>query len=123
MVSRVVRGQRTGCSQRDVTAARSELGVRTDKAFALDDAILTLRGRAAWAHNFDAGRSIGATFQTLPGASFVVHGAALAPDAALVTASAETRWRNGLSPAATFEGEFSNVTNSCAGRGVLRYAW
>jgi hypothetical protein len=25
--------------------------------------------------------------------------------------------------AATFEGEFSNVTNSCAGKGVVRYAW
>ena len=34
-------------------------------------------------------RGVGATFQTLPGASFVVNGAALAPDAALTTASAE----------------------------------
>jgi hypothetical protein len=33
--------------------------------------------------------SIAATFETLPGASFVVHGAAQAHDAALTTASAE----------------------------------
>ncbi len=108
---------------KDVTATRSELGLRTDKSFAFDEAIVTLRGRTAWAHNFDTDRSIGATFQTLPGASFIVNGAAQAADSALVTASAETRWRNGFSLAATFEGEFSDVTNSYAGKGVARYVW
>ena len=87
------------------------------------DAILTLRGRAAWAHDFDPDRSIGATFQTLPGASFVVNGAAQASDSALITASAEMKWLNGWSAAATFEGEFSNVTRSYAGKGVVRYTW
>ena len=48
---------------------RSELGVRTDKSCAMPDAILTLRGRVAWAHDFNPDRNIGATFQTLPGAS------------------------------------------------------
>jgi uncharacterized protein with beta-barrel porin domain len=85
--------------------------------------MLTLRGRASWAHNFDPDHAIGATFQTLPGASFVVNGAAQASDAALVTASAEAKWLNGWSVAGTFEGEFSNVTNSYAGKGVIRYAW
>ncbi len=41
------------------------------------------------AHDFNPDRGIGATFQTLPGASFVVNGAAQAHDAALVTAAAE----------------------------------
>ena len=50
-------------------------------------------------------------------------GAAQAHDAALVTASAEVKWLNGWSAAATFEGEFSNVTRSYAGKGVVRYAW
>lgn len=110
-------------ASKDVTASRSEFGLRTDKSFAVNDGLLTLRGRAAWAHNFDPDRSIAATFQTLPGASFVVNGAAQAPDAALVTASAEMAWRNNWSAAATFEGEFSNVTRSYAGKGVVRYAW
>ncbi len=43
---------------KSVTASRSELGLRTDKSFALTDAILTLRGRAAWAHDFNPDRSI-----------------------------------------------------------------
>jgi uncharacterized protein with beta-barrel porin domain len=40
----------------------------------VQDAILTLRGRLAWAYDYNTDRSIGANFQTLPGASFVVNG-------------------------------------------------
>jgi len=110
-------------ASKSVTASRSELGLRSDKSFALQDGIFTLRGRAAWAHDFNPDRNIGATFQTLPGASFVVNGAAQAHDAALVTGSAEKKWLNGWSASATFEGEFSNVTTSYAGKGVARYSW
>jgi uncharacterized protein with beta-barrel porin domain len=108
---------------KDVTDARSELGIRTDKSWAMPGAILTLRSRFAWAHDFDPDRSIAATFQTLPGASFTVNGAAQAHDSALTTASVEMKWINGWSAAATFEGEFSNVTSSYAGKGVVRYTW
>ena len=108
---------------KSVTDPRSEVGFRTDKSYAVQDGILTLRSRFAWAHDYDPNRSIGATFQSLPGASFVVNGAAQAPDSALTTASLEMKWRSGWSAAATFEGEFSNVTSSYAGKGVVRYAW
>jgi autotransporter-associated beta strand protein len=110
-------------ASKSATDTRSELGLRSDKSFAVENGIFTLRGRAAWAHDFNTDRSIGATFQTLPGASFVVNGAAHAADAALATASAEMKWLNGVSLAATFEGEFSNVTASYAGKGVARYRW
>ena len=99
---------------KDVTASRSELGVRTDKSFAMPDAILTLRGRAAWAHDFNTDRSITPVFQTLPGAAFVVNGAAQARDAALTTASAEMKWLNGWSAAVTFE------ANSPTSRGPMQ---
>ena len=108
---------------KSVTATRSELGLRADKPFAMQSAILTLRGRFAWAHDFNPDRAVAATFQTLPGASFVVNGARQAIDSALTTASAEMKWMNGWSAAATFEGEFSNVTRSYAGKGVARYSW
>jgi autotransporter-associated beta strand protein len=108
---------------KDVTASRTELGVRTDKSFAMPNGILTLRGRAAWAHDFNTDRNVTALFQTLPGASFVVNGAAQAHDSALVTGAAEMKWLNGFSIAGTFEGQFSNVTNSYAGKGVVRYSW
>lgn len=108
---------------KSVTDTRTELGLRTDKSFAQADGIVTLRGRIAWAHGFNPDRVIGATFQSLPGASFVVNGAAMASDSALVTGSVEKKWLNGWSAAGTFEGEFSNVTRSYAGKGVVRYAW
>jgi uncharacterized protein with beta-barrel porin domain len=107
----------------DATDPRSELGFRTDKSWALSDGLLTFRTRFAWAHDYDPDRSIGATFQSLPGASFVVNGAAQAADSALTTASIEMKWKNGWSAAATFEGEFSNVTSSYAGKGMVRYQW
>jgi outer membrane autotransporter protein len=93
-------------SARSVTDSRSELGVRSDKSFAILNGVLTLRGRFAWAHDFEPNRAIAATFQALPGASFVVNGAAQARDSALTTASAEMKWLNGWSAAGTFEGEF-----------------
>ena len=38
-----------------------------------------------------------------------------------MSAGAEARWINGFSVAATFEGDFSNVTESYAGKGTIRY--
>lgn len=57
------------------------------------------------------------------GASFVVNGAAQASASALTTASVEMKWMNGWLAAATFEGEFFDVTRSYAGKGVVRYVW
>ena len=108
---------------KSVTDSRSELGVRTDRSFAMENGVFTLRGRAAWAYDFNPDRSLAATFQALPGASVVVNGAAQASHSALTTASAEMKWLNGWSTAATFEGEFSDVTRSYAGKGVVRYTW
>ncbi|MBN8977438.1 MAG: autotransporter domain-containing protein [Rhizobiales bacterium] len=108
---------------RDVTATRSELGLRLDRTMVMGETLFTLRGRAAWAHNFDTARNAAATFQALPGSSFLVSGAAMAPDAALVSAGAEIAWRNGFALAVSFEGEFSNNVTGYTGKGTLRYAW
>ncbi|MDI1263438.1 MAG: autotransporter domain-containing protein, partial [bacterium] len=108
---------------RSVSDTRTELGLRTDKSHAQTDGIVTLRGRLAWAHDFNPDRSVAATFQTLPGASFVVNGARQSADSVLTTASVEKKWLNGWSAAGAFEGEFSNVTRSYTGKGVVRYQW
>ncbi|MDB5618723.1 MAG: Outer rane autotransporter barrel [Tardiphaga sp.] len=39
------------------------------------------------------------------------------------TPSCEMKFSSGISLAATFEGEFSDVTRSYAGKGVVRYQW
>ncbi|MDP1866474.1 MAG: autotransporter domain-containing protein [Bradyrhizobium sp.] len=105
------------------TATRTELGLRGDKSIAMRDAVLTLRGRAAWAHDYNPDRAVTAEFQSLPGANFVVNGARGNPDAALVSAGAEMKWLSGFSLMATFEGEFSGNVTSYAGKGVARYTW
>jgi uncharacterized protein with beta-barrel porin domain len=105
------------------TDTRTEIGLRSDKSFAVQDAMLTLRGRAAWAHDYNPDRAVTALFQALPGTSFVVNGARLDADSALLSAGAEMKWLNGFSLAATFEGEFSGNVTDYAGKGVVHYAW
>jgi uncharacterized protein with beta-barrel porin domain len=105
------------------TNVRTELGVRADRSFAVGDGVLTLRGRAAWAHDSNTSRNINPTFQSLLNSSFTINGAEPAPDGALVSAGAEMKWRNGWSLAGRFEGEFSRTTESYAGKGIVRYAW
>ena len=108
---------------KSVTATRTELGLRADRSFATGSGVLTLRGRAAWAHDFNPDRTVGAVFQTLPGSAFVVNGAAQSRDSVLTTAAVQMNWMNGWSAALTFEGAFSGVTQSYAGKGVVRYTW
>ena len=68
---------------------------------------MVLRGRAAWVHDFNPGSRINAAFQTLPGASFTVDGAAAPRDAALTSAVAEMRLTNGVTLIGKFDGEFA----------------
>ncbi|MDH2352647.1 autotransporter domain-containing protein [Bradyrhizobium sp. SSUT112] len=110
-------------ASQSLTDTRSELGLRTDKSYAMQNGVLTLRGRAAWAHGYNPSRAVTALFQTLPGTSFVVNGARVDADSALVSASAEMKWLSGFSIAGTFDGEFSGNVTSYSGKGVFKYAW
>src|SRR5262249_2153663 len=103
---------------------RAELGSRFDKFVPLDQgAVLAVRGRLAWAHDWVTNPALLAVFQTLPGASFVVNGAAPRRDSALVTLAPEITWRNGWSLMGRFEGEFANGAQTYAGTARIRYAW
>lgn len=110
-------------ASQSLTDTRSELGLRTDKSYAMQNGVLTLRGRAAWAHDYNPSRAVTALFQTLPGTSFVVNGARVDADSALISASAEMKWLNGFSIAGTFDGEFSGNVTSYSGKGVFKYSW
>src|SRR5690606_24239879 len=55
-----------GYVARDVTATRSELGLRLDRTTVMGDTLLTLRGRAACADNFHTARNAAASCQALP---------------------------------------------------------
>jgi autotransporter-associated beta strand protein len=105
------------------TQTRSEFGARFDYATPMQDALLTLRGRAAWAHDYDNDRIAYAGFLALPGTAFTVNGATPDANSLLVSAGAELAFLNGFSIAGSFEGEFSGNTESYAGKGAIRYRW
>jgi outer membrane autotransporter protein len=65
-----------GYAGRTATDTRSELGARFDRLLALNpNAVLALRARLAWAHDWVSDPTLTPVFQTLPGASFIVNGA------------------------------------------------
>ncbi len=103
--------------------ARSELGARFDDLTMFNRMPLTLRARAAWAHDWVSNPALGAVFQALPGASFVVNGPALPKDSALASAGAELHITPALSLLAKFDGEFAGGSRTYAGTGALRYSW
>ena len=106
------------------TDTRTELGTWADTRHQFGNgALLTLRGRAAWVHDYNPGSRVNAAFQTLPGTSFVVDGAAAPRDAALTSAVAELRMTNGWTLIGKVDGEFSDRSHTLAGTGTLKYAW
>jgi uncharacterized protein with beta-barrel porin domain len=62
-----------------------------------------------------------ATFQALPGASFMVNGAAAANNSVL--AGAELSVTRALTLAAKFDGQPAHNAQSYSGTGSLRYVW
>ena len=89
----------------------------------VDGMPLLLRARVAWAHDWVSNPSLTATFQTLPGASFIVNGAGVPDDSALMTAGATLQVNKNLSLEAKFDGQFANTSQIYTGTGTVRYAW
>jgi autotransporter-associated beta strand protein len=111
-------------ASRDATDTRSELGARFDRVLAVySNAVLALRGRVAWAHDWVSDPTLTSLFQALPGASFVVNGAVLPQNSALASAGGELRLANGVTLLAKFDGEFASHSSTYAGTGILRYRW
>jgi outer membrane autotransporter protein len=109
---------------RTSTDTKSELGARFDRLLALNpSAVLSLRARLAWAHDWVSDPTLAAVFQALPGASFIVNGATPAKNSALTSAGAELRLANGVTLIGKFDGEFASRSSTYAGTGTVRYTW
>jgi autotransporter-associated beta strand protein len=109
---------------RDATDTRSELGARFDRVLAVySNAVLALRGRLAWAHDWVSDPTLTPLFQALPGASFIVNGALLPQNSALASAGAELRLANGVTLLAKFDGDFASHSSTYGGTGTFRYRW
>jgi outer membrane autotransporter protein len=106
------------------TTIRTELGAWVDRSFAVsEDAVLSLRGRAAWAHDSWSDLNYTTAFLSLPGSSWSVTGAAPANDLLLASGVAEVSFRNGISVAGKFETEQSDRTRTYVGTARIRYTW
>ena len=109
---------------RRATDTRSELGTRWDRVVvAWPDALLTLRGRLAWARDWVSDPTLTPLFQALPGASFIVNGAAPAKNSALASAGGELRLANGVTLLGKVDGEFAGHSSTYAGTATVRYRW
>lgn len=110
--------------ERQAQALRTELGAWFEKAFAVPGTgTLALRSRVAWAHDEMSDPRVTATFQSLPGASFVVAGAAQPADSALLSLGAELRLAGNLTVGVKVDGQFADGARSYAGNVELRKAW
>lgn len=110
---------------RTATTERTELGAWLDQTVALDHAVLVLRARAAWAHDYfdNNPAKLDASFVAISGSPFAVRGANPTKDAALLSAGAWVKLENRLSFGVKFDGEFASRSQTYAGTGVLRYTW
>ncbi len=109
---------------RAASDTRTELGAKLDHVVALQpDLALALRGRLAWAHDWVSDPTLLATFQTLPGAGFLVEGALPVKNAALVSSAVELRFADGVTLGARFDGGLAPRGQSYAGTIGLRYSW
>jgi uncharacterized protein with beta-barrel porin domain len=88
-----------------------------------DNMPLLLRARLAWAHDWVSGAALTPTFQSLPGASFIVNGAAVPQNSALVSAGGQLFLTANWSFEGKFDGEFASSAQTYAGTGTLRYSW
>jgi uncharacterized protein with beta-barrel porin domain len=107
----------------NATDTRTELGARFDDLTMLGAMPLVLRGRLAWAHDWVSNPSLGAVFETLPGASFTVNGATPPKNSALTTAGAELHLTANWTVLAKFDGDFGSGSQTYAGTGTVRYSW
>jgi uncharacterized protein with beta-barrel porin domain len=112
-----------GYASMHASDVRSELGLRFDEPTMLAAMPLILRGRVAWAHDTVGNPALGATFEALPGASFIVNGAPIPKNSALTSAGALLSITPQWSLLAKFDGEFAQGAQSYAGSGTLRYVW
>ena len=106
------------------TVTRTELGARIEHTVALNtETALSLRGRAAWAHDTWSDTDVDAEFQSVPGLGFTVEGAEPAENLLLLSAGAELAFANGISVGLAVDTELAEESQTYTGTGRVRYRW
>ncbi|HKU54446.1 MAG TPA: autotransporter domain-containing protein [Rhizomicrobium sp.] len=105
------------------TLGRTELGSGLSRDYETENGVMTADFRAAWAHQLDDLPFTQASFQTLPGASFLVTGVQPASDTALLGASIQFQNRSGLFFGFKGETQLGAGTTILEGMGNLGWRW
>ena len=107
-----------------VSSLPTFVGAQFDTRFAFGNGMaLSPYARVSWVHEFKPNRAINASFIALPGAAFTVDGPRAASDAARIDAGAKLAITPNAWLFASFDGEFSNRSQSYAGKAGARIAW
>jgi autotransporter-associated beta strand protein len=100
------------------------VGAQFDTRFVFSNGMaLSPYARFSWVHEFHPDRTINAVFIALPAAAFTVDGPRAARDAARIEAGGKLAMLPNAWLFASFDGEFSNRSQSYAGKGGVRIAW
>ena len=105
------------------TNERAEVGVWAGKSFQLSTAMLWLRGRVGYAHDWWSSDNFTTAFADLPTQSFTSTGIAPPSNVGLGSLMAELKYPSGVSWSARFDAEAASSYYSLAGTGTFRYAW
>jgi autotransporter-associated beta strand protein len=106
-----------------ITLGRSELGTGLGRNYQMDDGVLAADLRIAWAHQLDDAPFTLASFQNLPGSSFLVAGVRPARDNALLGVSLEMREHSGFFLGLKGETLLGSGTTTVEGMGELGWHW
>jgi len=109
----------------NATDVRTEIGSRFDDPTFVGGMPLILRARVAWAHDFVNNPSLSAAFESLPGSSFIVNGAAIPHDWALTSAGQSCSSRRGSdsSPSSTANSPQAPRPTPAQQRCAIRGEW
>jgi outer membrane autotransporter protein len=100
-----------------VTSLPTFVGAQFDTRVALPNGDVWLPfARASWVHEFRPTRAITASFVSVPGGSFTVDGARPASDSVKLDLGARVALNSRMMATAAFTGEFSDRSQSYAGR-------
>jgi T5SS/PEP-CTERM-associated repeat protein/autotransporter-associated beta strand protein len=100
------------------------LGAQFDTRYALANGMIwSPYARASWVHEFDPARNVSASFIALPGSGFTVDGPRAAGNAARLDLGSKLALTRTSSLFASFDGEFSDRSQSYAGKGGFKVNW
>jgi outer membrane autotransporter protein len=107
-----------------VSSLPTFVGAQFDTRFAVGNGVvLSPYARLSWVHEFNPNRAINAAFIALPPAAFTVYGPRASSDAARIDAGAKLAIAANAWLYASFDGEFSDRSQSYAGKGGVRFTW